>query len=73
MGTLSNAARMEVWQIGKQKKTCFTHLDRFDMAGGRDWLYVETDQPHSTRVIELILDLLAIVKIRWIGGKKIGK
>ena len=43
------------------------------MAGGRDWLYVETDQPHSTRVIELILDLLAIVKIRWIGGKKIGK
>ena len=23
------------------------------MSGGRDWLFVETDQPHSTRVIIL--------------------
>ena len=59
MGTLRNAAGMEVWQIGKQKQlevNCFTHPGRFDMAGGRDWLYVETDQPHSTRVIEFFSD-----------------
>ena len=31
------------------------------MSGGRDWLFVETDQPHSTRVIFLGIDLQALV------------
>ena len=54
MGTLRNATRMEVWQKGKDLRyIVFSRSGRFDMAGGRDWLYVETDQPHSTRVMEL--------------------
>ena len=44
------------WRYGKKEKDLryivFSRSGRFDMAGGRDWLYVETDQPHSTRVME---------------------
>ena len=50
---------------------CFAHSGRFDMAGGRDWLYVETDQPHSTRVMAFFCCIG--INFRWIGGKKTGK
>ena len=51
MGALRIAAGLEVPEDHTLVSPCSAHSGRFDMAGGRDWLYVETDQPHSTRVM----------------------